>query len=84
MVRAILASRITLEVTGIRVERLQRISPADCDAEGIEPSACHTRDGADCKARIADYRSLWESINGPASWDANPHVWVITFTRIPS
>jgi hypothetical protein len=75
-------SRITLEVTDIRVERLQRISPADCDAEGIERSACHTRDGAGCNARINDYKALWTSINGPDSWGANPYVWVVGFKML--
>ena len=74
-------SRITLEITGIRVERLQAIGPADCDAEGIERTTAHTRDGAGCLARIDDYRALWESINGPGSWAANPWVWVIGFRK---
>jgi hypothetical protein len=76
------ASRITLEVTDIRVERLQDISPDDCDAEGIERSACHTRDGAGCNARINDYKTLWTSINGPESWDENPYVWVVGFKML--
>ncbi len=67
------ASRITLEVTGVRVERLQDISTSDCWDEGIQASPdvdpWH------------EYRGLWESINGPGSWDANPWVWVIEFTR---
>jgi hypothetical protein len=75
-------SRITLEITDVRVERLQRISPADCEAEGIKRSALHTRDGLGCQHRIADYKALWESINGPGSWSANPYVWAITFKRI--
>ena len=68
------AIRITLEVTAVRVERLQDISEADAMAEG-----CYT-DPA-CPAYDA-YRSLWESINGPGSWDANPWVWVIEFKRV--
>ena len=68
------ASRITLEVTAVRVERLQDISEADAMAEG-----CYT-DPA-CPAYDA-YRSLWESINGPGSWDANPYVWVVEFKRV--
>ncbi len=77
-------SRITLEVTGVRVERLQDISEADAIAEGIEPAAAghwrlygpDTNVDMDRSPRVA-YRSLWESINGPGSWDANPWVWVI-------
>lgn len=68
-------SRVTLEITGIRVERLQEISEADCCAEGI--GGIFTRD---CKK--PKYRSLWESINGPESWSENPWVWVVEFKRI--
>lgn len=70
------ASRITLEVTGVRVERLQDISHDDACAEGIES----TRGGA--LACIERYRRLWESINGPGSWDANPWVWAVSFKRL--
>jgi hypothetical protein len=76
------ASRITLEVTGVRVERLQEISPADCDAEGIARLATHTMDGAGRLARVKAYRAIWEGINGPDSWEANPYVWVIEFRRV--
>lgn len=70
------ASRITLEVTAIRVERLQDISDADAMAEGIP----HHHDLVDC--RRERYRALWEQINGPGAWDANPWVWVIEFKRV--
>lgn len=65
------ASRITLEITGVRVERLQDISEDDCWAEGIPYSP-------DVDP-VHEYRALWESINGPGSWDANPWVWVVEF-----
>jgi hypothetical protein len=68
------ASRITLEVTGVRVERLQAISEADAIAEGITHSTMND-------PRV-EYRWLWESINGPGSWDANPWVWVVEFRRV--
>lgn len=76
-------SRFTQRITGIRVERLQDISEADAIAEGVEYYfAGLFKDylqpgeiGINCP--IASYRSLWESINGPGSWDANPWVWVI-------
>jgi len=68
------ASRITLEVTGIKVERLQDISARDALGEGV---GHHTMGNP-----IVCYLSLWESINGPGSWDANPFVWVIEFNRI--
>ena len=72
------ASRITLEITAVRVERLQDISEADALAEGVTakktPDACYT-------AREA-YAVLWESINDPGSWDLNPWVWVIEFKKV--
>lgn len=65
------ASRLTLEVTAVRVERLQDISVEDCRAEGSPyDSPIDVR---------AWYRDLWEQINGPDSWDANPFVWCIEF-----
>jgi hypothetical protein len=90
------ASRITLEITAVRVERLQDISEADSIAEGIErvaggascspwknywlgdrgPGAMH------CSSAVMSYRTLWESINGPGSWEANPWVWAVSFQRI--
>lgn len=79
------ASRITLEVTGIRVERLQDISEADAIAEGLLPDRDGWRGAEDLPwfaSPVAAYRSLWESINGAGSWDANPWVWVVEFRRI--
>jgi hypothetical protein len=81
------ASRITLEITGVRVERLQDISTTDCRAEGCvllgQGPSVTTRDllwsGREWASGCAWYRELWESINGPGSWDANPWVWVIEF-----
>lgn len=72
------ASRITLEITGIRVERLQEISGADCIAEGIDVSSVPDYVFGYQEA----YRDLWESINKPGSWDKNPWVWVVEFRRI--
>ncbi len=68
------ASRITLEVTEVRVERLQDISEADARSEGVTPADC-------CDAHYHGFRLLWESINGPGSWDANPWVWVMSFRK---
>jgi hypothetical protein len=73
-------SRILLEVTGVRVERLNDISEADAKAEGCEPSIV----GADLdhlKYR-AGYQTLWERINSDVIWEANPYVWVVAFRRI--
>lgn len=80
------ASRITLEITGVRVERLQDISEADALAEGI----VQLKDGgyglpAGEHYHAADprqsYLSLWEAINGPGSVEANPWVWCVEFAR---
>ncbi len=78
------------EITAVRVERLQDISAEDAIAEGIEPASVPGRfriygratDGADMDTPRISYHSLWESINGPDSWDANPWVWVLSFRRL--
>lgn len=74
-------SRITLEVAGVRVERLQEISEADAKAEGVSmPDGTPTP--PDFWSYQQEFRHLWEQINGPGSWDANPWVWAISFRRI--
>ena len=76
------ASRITLEITGMRVERLQDISEADAMAEGVHYSLLEKiQAGQDRWARHA-YKKLWESIHGPGSWDLNPWVWVVEFKGV--
>lgn len=72
------ASRITLEVVGVRVERLQDISEADATAEGT-PHSLHLAAG---RTAIGNYEHLWECINGDGSWNVNPWVWCITFLRV--
>lgn len=70
------ASRITLEITGVRVERLHDISEDDARAEGVSKGmAC------DDYSRVRHFQSLWEGINGKESWDANPWLWVLEFQR---
>lgn len=79
------ASRITLEVTGVRVERLNDCSEADAMAEGLIRSGDGWRGAQDLPwfaSPVAAYRSLWESINGVGSWDANPRIWVVEFRRV--
>jgi hypothetical protein len=90
------ASRITLEISAVRLERLQAISEEDAIAEGVEPAYRDVPAAmGDCRAwrdysgrspwhssAWASYRSLWGSINGPESWSANPWVWVISFPRL--
>lgn len=81
------ASRITLEVVAVRMERLQDISAADALAEGAPEWAEDTVQGDRYPARAPGlerhwYMQLWESINGVGSWDANPWVWVVEFKRV--
>lgn len=74
------ASRVLLEITAVRVERLNEISEADAKAEGVTlpTRTCTMYDGI----WRDEYRLLWESINGAGSWAANPWVWAISFRRI--
>lgn len=75
------ASRILLEITNVRVERLNSISDADAKAEGC----CYGRGGGvpDFAVTPADhFPTLWASIYGEESWKANPWVWVISFKRV--
>lgn len=83
------ASRIQLEITGVRVERLQDISEADARAEGCSSggwspsySDPDNSGGHESWSAADSFADLWESINGPESWDANPWVWVIEFRRL--
>ena len=81
------ASRLTLTVTDVRVQRLQEISAEDAWSEGIEAMAeafiCESPDcacGDACKIPARNFSSLWNSLHGPAAWDANPWVVALTFT----
>lgn len=82
------AARIWLQVTDIRVERLQSISESDAIAEGIEklsaaplgkPLYMDYMSDQPFYSAIASYGSLWCSINGLDAWVANPFVWVVSF-----
>jgi len=75
------ASRITLRITDIRVERLQDITEDDARAEGCDP-VVHPDGAVDCGTRKTTFASLWNKINGPGAWDANPWVWVVSFERV--
>jgi len=91
------ASRITLRVTDVRIERLQEISLADVLAEGAPIDPDYRDTSADqssppmistgiaqwCTPR-AWYHRLWDEINGPDAWDANPWVCVVSFERVGS
>lgn len=69
------ASRITLEITDVRVERLNAITESDASAEGITDTGFGD-------LLVDGYRYLWKSIYGDDSWQANPWVWVIKFKRV--
>lgn len=74
------ASRITLEITAIRVERLNSITEEDALAEGF--TAWTHRTEGQITARCG-FMELWEKINGKRHpWESNPFVWVIEFQRI--
>jgi len=83
------ASRLTLKVTAIRVERLHSINEADARAEGIdydpgEGGTYHVHGLAGCASdcAIGAFQKLWVTINGADSWAANPWVWVVSFKRL--
>ena len=76
------ASRITLRITDIRVERLQSVSHEDCEAEGC-PGGHGSIPGYPYSATPREhFQTLWNQINGPGAWDANPWVWVVCFERV--
>lgn len=74
-------SRLTLDVTEVRLQRLQEISEADAVAEGAPEWSGLPQYGPDCYRRW--YRAGWDSINGKRGfhWASNPFVWVVTFKR---
>lgn len=75
------ASRITLEIVSVSVERLQDISEGDAKAEGVKASkTVEMKDGSPCYS--LPYQLLWNQINGCDAWDKNPWVWCISFRRI--
>ena len=87
------ASRIILEITGVRVERLQQMNRNDALAEGIPPwpaMRCDDEGQSFPNDELKEFRRLWDSIDGgnlnhgggPAAWAQNPWVWVVEFKRI--
>lgn len=69
------ASRINLEITGVRVERLQDISEEDALAEGVTVNQ-------NTHQAVHQFCRLWRDINGQDSWAESPWVWVIEFKRV--
>ncbi|NPD63621.1 morphogenetic protein [Klebsiella aerogenes] len=81
------ASRILLEITDVRVERLNAISQEDAQAEGMEltgwrPTYSDPDSGGEVWTPYDKFARLWESIYGEGSWKVNPWVWVIEFKRV--
>ncbi|WP_121377745.1 hypothetical protein [Pseudomonas aeruginosa] len=77
------ASRILLEITAVRVERLQDITRSGIRAEGLQcpPELCSDDVSPNYRDWYpAAWRELWESTGG--DWDANPWVWVVEFKRV--
>ncbi len=82
------ACRIFLKVADVRAEKLHDTSQQDAIAEGVHEKSPHyyrnylSKDGATFYCAEDSFRSLWISINGQESWDANPWVWVIAFEKV--
>lgn len=75
-------SRISLEVTAVRVERVQDISEADAKAEGVHGIARTLPYSGDDLASVA-FSGLWQEVNGKRyPWESNPWVWAVEFKRI--
>ncbi|QCZ30198.1 hypothetical protein [Leclercia adecarboxylata] len=74
------ACRILLEITNVRVERLNDISEADAQAEGVTPST-HQITPPEAVYRVG-FGDIWRSIYGEESWEGNPWVWVVEFKRV--
>jgi hypothetical protein len=75
------ASRITLEITDVTVERLQEISSQDAWNEGCRCEC--TQPVPMCAGNRDVFKTLWNKINGDGSWESNPWVWAISFRRVP-
>lgn len=76
-----LASRINLEITDVRVERLQEISEVDIRSEGVYANLLDELKISGNSLKEC-WGKLWDSINGPGSWDQNSWVWVVEFRRV--
>ncbi|MCQ1664041.1 hypothetical protein [Escherichia coli] len=75
------ASRLMLEITGVRVERLRDLSEDDAKSEGITPPSGGVLPGWEYRI---NFRDLWMSIYGADNWETNPWVWVIEFKVVPN
>lgn len=81
--------RLTLEITDVRVERLQDISEEDAKAEGVAPefemdAASFIHGAPVVPTHMLGFKHVWKDIHGPESWEANPWVWVLSFRVVVS
>ena len=79
------ASRITLQITEIRVERVNDICGEGAMAEGIEVPDCYECDRLINESAVRRFHALWDSINGKregCDWKTNPWVWVVGFRAL--
>jgi hypothetical protein len=80
-------ARIVLEVTEVRVQRLQAISEEDARAEGVEAAPFCKAGRANGLEHVEEFERIWDQINGKregCSWTANPWVWCVSFKRMLS
>lgn len=78
------ASRITLKVLDVRVERVQDITARQCVAEGVRAEQHYdpvSRSPCDEIRAFQAFVALWDSIYGEGAWESNPWVWVVEFER---
>lgn len=79
------ACRQSLEITGVRVERLQEITEDDAIAEGVQPNDGDCGFGCECcELPTTIFERLWDGLNAKRGfgWDVNPWVWVIEFNQV--
>lgn len=78
------ASRVTLEITGVRAERLQTIQWDEAIAEGIPDPRRAARRVDPVEGTVAQFRQLWDGLNAARGhgWEMNPWVWVVEFKRL--
>jgi hypothetical protein len=76
------ASRITLEVTEVRFQRLQDITEEDAKAEGVGPAPFCKAGRPTGQEHVESFEDLWCEINGTDSWASNPWVWCVSFKRV--
>ena len=69
---------LALEITEVRVQRLQEITAEDCKAEGVE---CNCEGGFDEGVAFGNFVLLWDAIHGPGAWETNPFVWALTYRK---